>query len=167
MVSDLDSMPISGSWARYFAPVERQDVCVCVGPSLSLSLPPPPPPHRSVRWNRPEGLAPPRDFGAESIRQIHEHDIIKLFSSIVMDYNHMLILFDVKSELPAVAEKVAQSALEIHRAFRKHFGPALSSARSRTACYKAVSAQGWGGDDGGGSTELPQTLSARRASGIA
>jgi hypothetical protein len=33
------------------------------------------------------------------------------------------VLTRSSTELPAVAEKVAQSALDIHRAFRKHFGP--------------------------------------------
>lgn len=65
----------------------------------------------------------------------HEQDTIRLFSAIVMDYNRMTIFCDVKSELPAVAEKVAQSALEIHRAFRKHFGPVKFRAID---AYKAL-----------------------------
>jgi hypothetical protein len=54
----------------------------------------------------------------------------------------MLICLNEQNELPAVAEKVAQRALEIHRAFRKHFGPVKFRA---IGAYKAVSS---GDDDG-------------------
>lgn len=77
----------------------------------------------------------PIDHG-ESLAS-YQNAVDALFTAIVLDYHRVLLFCEAGSELPALAERITKSSLNIRKAFKQHFGKAKLAIVEESQHYMA------------------------------